>query len=209
MPNSVKFDMLMHFHEASGHLGRDKMLAALKDYYFCCGVVRVVDKVIHECAICQFFKDNARGGEPVCNRQTTGVLDQYAVDVLELEPANGNVKYMLVAVDVHSRFVHVIPMKNKQSKTIAAALEQCIFPSLYMVPKAIISNNGPEFQSEIFAQLLGWLVVSLFIYLFICWSSRMTALLLCCHSVAPCSSKGGISASAICQLWRFVFRSNI
>ena len=35
----------------------------------------------------------------------------------------------------------------------------------------------------------------------ICWSSRMTTLLLY-HSIAPCTSKDGISASAICHLWR-------
>ena len=53
---------------------------------------------------------------------------------------------------------------------------------------------------------LGRLAVSLFIYLFICWSSRMTALLLC-YSIAPCTFKGGISA--ISHLWRFVFSFNI
>ena len=41
-----------------------------------------------------------------------------------------------------------------------------------------------------------WLIVSLFIYLFIGWSSRMTALLLY-HSIVPCTSKDGISARAI------------
>ena len=46
----------------------------------------------------------------------------------------------------------------------------------------------------------GWLLVSLFINLFIGWSSRMAALLLCYHSIAPCTSKDGISAIAICHL---------
>ena len=46
----------------------------------------------------------------------------------------------------------------------------------------------------------GW-VYHLFIYLFNCWSSRMTALLLCYHSITPCTSKDGISASAICYFW--------
>ena len=36
----------------------------------------------------------------------------------------------------------------------------------------------------------------------------MTALLLY-HSIAPCTSKGGISASAICHTWRFVIRFKI
>ena len=38
-------------------------------------------------------------------------------------------------------------------------------------------------------------------YLFICCISGMTALLLCYYSIAPCSAKGGISASTICPLW--------
>ena len=37
----------------------------------------------------------------------------------------------------------------------------------------------------------------------------MTALLLCCHSIALRTSISGISASAICRLWRFVFTFNI
>ena len=44
----------------------------------------------------------------------------------------------------------------------------------------------------------------LFIYLFICWSNGMVALLLCYHFIALCTSKGDISASAICFLWKFL-----
>ena len=37
----------------------------------------------------------------------------------------------------------------------------------------------------------------------------MTVLLLCYHSIAPCTSKGDISASAICHLWRFDFSFDV
>ena len=39
---------------------------------------------------------------------------------------------------------------------------------------------------------------------FVCWSSRIIALLLCYYCIATCTFKGGISANAICHLWRFV-----
>ena len=42
-----------------------------------------------------------------------------------------------------------------------------------------------------------------FIYWFICWSNRMTALLLCYHFTALCTSRGDISVSAICYIWMF------
>ena len=43
--------------------------------------------------------------------------------------------------------------------------------------------------------------VSLFNYLFICWSSKMTVLWLCYYAIALCTSKGGLSVSVICHLW--------
>ena len=45
----------------------------------------------------------------------------------------------------------------------------------------------------------GWLAVT---YSFISWSSIVEVFLLCCHFIVPCTSKGDISASAICHLWR-------
>ena len=50
----------------------------------------------------------------------------------------------------------------------------------------------------------GWLGVSSFMYLFICWSTWVEVFLLCCHSIAPCTSIGAISASAICHLRRLI-----
>ena len=46
----------------------------------------------------------------------------------------------------------------------------------------------------------------LFIYLFIYWSNRMVALLLCYQFTALCTSKSDISASAICCLQRFIYQ---
>ena len=43
----------------------------------------------------------------------------------------------------------------------------------------------------------GRLGVFFLIHLLICWSSRMTAVLLCYHSIVPCISKSVISVSAI------------
>ena len=53
-------------------------------------------------------------------------------------------------------------------------------------------------------QLRGRLDASLFIYLLICWNIRVRVFLICYHSIASCTSKCDISASAICHLWRFI-----
>ena len=49
----------------------------------------------------------------------------------------------------------------------------------------------------------------LFLYFIIRWSCRMAGLMLCYHSIAPCTYIGDIRASAICHLWRFIFSFSI
>ena len=65
---------------------------------------------------------------------------------------------------------------------------------------ATIDMNNSAFVSP----MRGRLDVSLFTYLFIRWSSKVGVLLLCYHSISPCTFKGGIGATAICHLWRFI-----
>ena len=65
-------------------------------------------------------------------------------------------------------------------------------------------ENPNSICNQVFQEQWRPLDVSLFIYLFICWSSRVCVFLLCYHSIAPCTSKGDISASAICHLRRFI-----
>ena len=49
----------------------------------------------------------------------------------------------------------------------------------------------------------GGLMHLLFIYLFTCWSNRMSVMLLCYHPTALRTSIGDISVTAICYFWRF------
>ena len=47
---------------------------------------------------------------------------------------------------------------------------------------------------------VGWAIYS---FVYICWSYRMVALILCYNSMVPSTCKDDISASAICHLQRF------
>ena len=107
-----------------------------------------------ECQICQRFKGCARGGEPLRRRIASKPYEQYAVDLLELGPAENNARYMLVGVDIFSRFMNAVPIKDKKAHTVCDALEQRIFPTLMRIPDIIISDNGPEFRAQEFEKLL-------------------------------------------------------
>ena len=154
IPNNKFKDLVMQCHVASGHVGRDKLLPIIKDYYFNDHCTKVVTEVIRECNICQSFKGQARGGEPIYKRNPAKAYDQFAVDLLELEPATGNVRYLLVGVDIYSRFMSAVPIKDKKASTVRTALEQRVFPVLMKIPGVVISDNGPEFRSHEFEELM-------------------------------------------------------
>ena len=154
IPNGNFNDLVVKFHVAAGHMGRDKLLAAVQDYYYNIDCAKVVATVTRECNVCQRFKGCSRGGEPLCMRNASKPYEQYAIDLLELEPAEANARYLLVGVDVCSRFLNAVPIKDKKAETVCAALCQRILPTLMRVPDIIISDNGPEFRASAFEQLL-------------------------------------------------------
>ena len=60
---------------------------------------------------------------------------------------------VLVAVDHCSKWLQVVPIKNKTGKTVANAMRRQIIPNLVRVPDAVLSDNGREFTAEDFNTL--------------------------------------------------------
>ena len=71
----------------------------------------------------------------------------------------------------------------------------------------VLGSNHRNHMILTFIVLQGRLDVSLFIYFLSAGAvelSRYCTTLACYYSIVPCISKGDISASAICHLWRFI-----
>lgn len=142
------------FHKAVGHVGRDKTVSALSRYYYSPRLAIVTAFVVRRCAVCQKFKGRPRGGAPLYRRVPKKPYEDYAVDILELPPGRGNVKYLLVGIDTYTKFANAIPLKNKKSATVSRALEHSIFSSLFKLPETVTSDNGPEMRGKPFRQML-------------------------------------------------------
>jgi hypothetical protein len=65
----------------------------------------------------------------------------------------GNIGW-LVVVDHFSKWLSVVPIRNKTAKTVVNMLEHRILPTLPRMPDRILTDNGPEFSSEIFSAML-------------------------------------------------------
>ncbi|CAF2053934.1 unnamed protein product [Rotaria magnacalcarata] len=110
------------------------------------------------CQECQQFKYN--------NAPTSSLMQMHLVnepwhtigmDILGPLPTTTRQKrFLLVVVDYFTRWVELFPLKSTTSDDIANILTNEIF-SRYGLPKHIVSDNGPQFVSNLFKNLCNML----------------------------------------------------
>jgi len=81
----------------------------------------------------------------------SGLYDQYETDLASLNKyeyieQNDGVKYLLVVIDVFSRFIWVRPLKNKLASNVIKAFQN-IFDTMIKTPRRMRSDRGSEFTS--------------------------------------------------------------
>ena len=81
-----------------------------------------------------------------------GDLIDFANDK-ELVEANDDVKYILVLIDVFTRYAWAYPLKNKSAKAVHTALKQWL-DSLQDKPSVLQTDDGAEFRNRLVQQLL-------------------------------------------------------
>ncbi len=73
--------------------------------------------------------------------------DTVAIDLLTLPLTTDGHRYLLVAIDHFSRLSVLVPLKDKQAKSVACALIDEVFCK-YNTPKVLLSGNETEFNNE-------------------------------------------------------------
>ena len=73
-------------------------------------------------------------------------------DVSNLASSNNNFKYFFIAIDVFSRFASVVPLKNKNTKSVLDAIKES-FITMQGKPKIINADLGSEFINYEFKKL--------------------------------------------------------
>ena len=154
IPTALLKPLLMRMHADANHLGREKFVVLVRGYYYHPDLLRVARRLVKECDICQRFKVYSRGGQPVIQRSAASPLDQYALDVLQVDQAAYGLKYLVVGIDTASRFVHAVPLRDKTATTVTRAVEERIFPALPRMPVSVLTDNGTEFTGKVFSNLL-------------------------------------------------------
>ena len=154
----VSFKLLVEctesFHTNNAHVGIQKLKDLVSAHLWHPALASVVHDVCVTCEYCQVAKvSNQLVTPPVRKITSGGAFDLLVVDLLEFPKTVSGFICCLVAIDHHSKWLSVVPLRNKRGATVASACER-ILVSLPKCPNKILSDNGPEFRSKEFNDLL-------------------------------------------------------
>ncbi|CAC5392160.1 unnamed protein product [Mytilus coruscus] len=155
-PYEVKSEILKQLHDSrvAGHLGRDKTLDSVKRRFFWPGMTTDVSRWCKTCNECAQAKAGPGLGRYPLQQSVVGdPFDRIALDILGPCPISGNGnEYLIVITDYFSKWTESFSVPNHTALTVADKLVTEVFCRFGM-PSQIHSDQGREFESELFAQV--------------------------------------------------------
>lgn len=85
------------------------------------------------------------------------INDLWQYDLADLSlysDENDNYRYILISVDVFSKYAHARPLKDKSGKTVTRAFKDILVKSDRGIPKVVSSDKGKEFKNSYMSALL-------------------------------------------------------
>ena len=142
-------------HNDSGHNGFPRTYSAIRRLYYWKGIKEDVRQHCTNCYTCQLHRTAAVKFEAKHFKPSMKPMDFIAMDFIgEFHPpsSHGN-RYALTGVCMLTGFTWCIPIKSKKASDVARAYMQHVYSILGGSTK-ILTNNGTEFNNEVFKEML-------------------------------------------------------
>ena len=151
-PQCVRKELIKVAHEGNsgGHLGIRRTRAQVERRAYWTGWADEVGLFCKACGPCAKYHRGTlkRRGELAPTR----VGDPWECMAIDLTvshpPSRGGYIYILTVIDLFSKWAMAVPLRNKEAATVAHALDVQVF-SLFGTPLQLLSDQGPEFESEL------------------------------------------------------------
>jgi ribonuclease HI len=145
----------IHAGLCGSHIGSRPLLGIVfRQGFYWPKVASDASELVQKCENCQkCARDQKQPSSLTQLIQPTWPLQRWGLDLLgPLPPAQGNLKYVVVAVEYFSKWIEAKPLA-----TITSAIVQKFFwqniVCRFGVPKAITVDNGTQFDAETFKEL--------------------------------------------------------
>ncbi|XP_073715771.1 uncharacterized protein [Misgurnus anguillicaudatus] len=147
---------LAHDHPLSGHLGSTKTFMRVAKYFYWPGLRSAVSRYCRSCHVCQI---SGKPNQTICPAplQPIPVMGEpFGRLILDcvgpLPKSKAGHQYILTLMCAATRFPEAIPLRNIKAKTIVKELIK--FCSTFGLPRVIQTDQGTNFKSKVFEQVL-------------------------------------------------------
>ena len=145
---------MLHNHKSAGHLGQHKTLARVRMRFYWYKLKDDVKNWCNQCEVCAKKKMPIPKGKAKLQQHIVGCpLERVALDILGPLPrsSRGN-RYILVVADYFTRWTEAYPIPNQEATTVARRFI-VEFVCRYGAPLQILTDQGAQFQSQLFAEM--------------------------------------------------------
>jgi transposase InsO family protein len=145
---------LLQLAHQLGHMGAKAMVYAVRDMGYTWPFIQQdAIKLAASCRECQRHNIAKRGFHPMRSIHASLPMDCVAIDLSGIHPTTDEgFHFMLIAVDVCTKFVFLVPLLDKTALSIAKALVNIFLTAGF--PRILQSDNGTEFVNDVLKEIL-------------------------------------------------------
>ncbi|GFO29327.1 gypsy retrotransposon integrase-like protein 1 [Plakobranchus ocellatus] len=157
VPSQFRMDVLKLAHDIplAGHQGMRRTKKRIQSQFYWPGMYREINKYVKSCHICQKCskKGPATSRAPLQKMPViTTPFHRLAIDLVgPLAKSDRGHRFILTVVDVATRWVEAVALKETTTEMVAEAL-LTIYARLG-IPKEVLSDHGPQFISDLMNQV--------------------------------------------------------
>ncbi|GFV71905.1 retrovirus-related Pol polyprotein from transposon 297 [Trichonephila clavipes] len=157
IPKPLRNEIMGEFHDKplAGHFERFKTYHKIRDVCYFPYMRKFIDQYVSTCHMCQInnYKNALPAGRliPIVSNYPNEIVTLDLLGPYPVSRVRRN-RYVLVIMDHFSKWAEIIPHKKASARVIADNFFDN-YISRFGAPIKLISDNGPQFISDIFENL--------------------------------------------------------
>jgi transposase InsO family protein len=150
LPRSLKLIFLEMVHcDAAAHLKFAKCLEHVRTRAWWASFRTDLRNFINACGKCSSYHRGPAPKRGKLQKNLVGdVATRWAIDLSGPYPMSNGYQYLFTAMDVFSKYLIAVPIRNKLASTVAKVIVDRIIQPWY-IPVEILSDNGGEFVNQL------------------------------------------------------------
>lgn len=153
-----KLEIIAHFHNhelEGGHTGQRRLYAKIRSKYEWPNMAKEIRKYVKNCQQCRVNKPKVTNKELLTLTETPDrPFESISIDTIgPFQTTTNQAKYAVTIICEFSKYLIIVPIPNKEAKTIANCLmNHCIL--IFGQIKQIRSDLGTEYVNQLITELL-------------------------------------------------------